>query len=128
MQRIEIVKNKPKPHFIFQEASPSGSLIFETKDLVIGYERPLTSLLNLKMMREDKIALIGANGIGKTTLLKSLIGLLNPIDGEVTLGVLQNIGYYQQEVKEEVTKKLVIKELWDEFPKDSQTQIRTKLA
>ncbi|MDZ7548987.1 ATP-binding cassette domain-containing protein, partial [Clostridium perfringens] len=51
-----------------------------------------------------------------------------PIDGEVTLGVLQNIGYYQQEVKEEVTKKLVIKELWDEFPKDSQTQIRTKLA
>ncbi|MDZ7547991.1 ATP-binding cassette domain-containing protein, partial [Clostridium perfringens] len=84
IQRIEIVKNKPKPHFIFQEASPSGSLIFETKDLVIGYESPLTSLLNLKMMREDKIALIGANGIGKTTLLKSLIGLLNPIDGEVT--------------------------------------------
>lgn len=128
IQRIEILKNKPKPHFIFQEASHSGSLIFETKDLVIGYERPLTSPLNLKMMSEEKIALIGANGIGKTTLLKSLIGLLNPIDGEVTLGDLQNIGYFQQEVKEDVIKKSVIKELWDEFPKDSQTQIRTKLA
>lgn len=128
IQRIEIVKNKPKPHFIFQEASPSGSLIFETKDLVIGYERALTSSLNLKMMRGEKIALVGANGIGKTTLLKSLIGLLKPIDGEVTLGALQHIGYFQQEVKEELTKKSVIKELWDEFPKDSQTQIRTKLA
>lgn len=128
IQRIEIEKNKVKPHFTFKEASPSGSLIFETKDLVIGYERPLTCPLNLTMMKGEKIALIGANGIGKTTLLKSLIGLLAPIEGKVTLGILQHIGYFQQEVKSEITKKSVIKELWDDFPKDTQTQIRTKLA
>lgn len=128
IERIEITKSKPKPHFSFKEAKPSGSVIFETKNLVIGYDKPLTCPLNLKMRKGQKIALIGANGIGKTTLLKSLIGSLNPISGDITLGVLQEIGYYEQEVKLDMSDRYVIDELWDEFPKDNQTQIRTKLA
>lgn len=112
----------------FKEAKPSGSVIFETKNLVIGYDKPLTCPLNLKMRKGQKIAFIGANGIGKTTLLKSLMGILNPISGDVTLGVLQEIGYYEQEVKLDMSDRYVIDELWDEFPKDTQTQIRTKLA
>ena len=128
IQRIEIIKNKPKPHFDFHEGKPSGSLIFETNNLVIGYDKPLTAPLNLTMRKGQKIAIIGANGIGKTTLLKSLMGILKPLEGEVKQGVLQEIGYYEQEIKDNISKKLVINELWDEFPKDNQRQIRGKLA
>lgn len=128
IERIEIAKNKPKPHFSFKEAKPSGNLIFETNKLVIGYDKALTKSLSLKMKRGQKIVLTGANGIGKTTLLKSLMGILKPISGDVTLGVLQEIGYYEQEVKLDMSDRYVIDELWDEFPKDTQTQIRTKLA
>lgn len=128
IDRIEIAKNKPKPHFTFQESKPSGSLIFETNNLVIGYENPLTQPLSLKMKKGQKIVLTGANGIGKTTLLKSLMGLLNPIGGDVNLGVFQELGYYEQEVKMNLSDRHVMDELWDEFPKDTQTQIRTKLA
>ncbi|WP_040213733.1 ABC-F family ATP-binding cassette domain-containing protein [Clostridium polynesiense] len=128
MKRIEIVKSKPKPHFDFIEGKPSGSIIFETKNLIVGYDKPLSKPLNLKMRRGEKIALIGANGIGKTTLLKSIIGILEPFMGEVRLGQFQQIGYFEQEMKEEGKDTSVIQELWNEFPKDNQTQIRTKLA
>lgn len=71
---IELPSEKPKPEFHFKQARTSGKLIFETKELVIGYDEPLSRPLNLRMERGQKIALYGANGIGKTTLLKSLLG------------------------------------------------------
>ena len=75
------------------------SIVMQSKDLVIGYDKPLTRPLNLKMERNDKIAIIGANGIGKTTLLKSLMGIIKPISGLVTLDEHLDIGYYEQEAK-----------------------------
>lgn len=61
------------------------NIIFNASNLIIGYNKPLSKPLNLKMKRGQKIALTGANGIGKTTLIKTLLGLLKPINGEVTL-------------------------------------------
>lgn len=68
-------------------------MIFETNDLVIGYDEPLTKPLNIRMERGERIALTGANGIGKTTLLKSILQLIKPYSGEVHLGDYQHIGY-----------------------------------
>lgn len=79
MDMIELAAEKPKPEFHFKPARTSGKLIFETKDLVIGYDSPLSRPLNLRMERGQKIALYGANGIGKTTLLKSLLGEIQPL-------------------------------------------------
>lgn len=86
MEIIELDKEKPKPEFNFKEARASGKLIFATKDLVIGYGEPLSRPLNLQMERGQKIALVGANGIGKTTLLKSILGINAPVSGSVEEG------------------------------------------
>ena len=78
MEVIELGKEKPKPEFHFKEARAASRWIFTTEDLVIGYNEPLSRPLNLKMERGQKIAFVGANGIGKSTLLKSILGLINP--------------------------------------------------
>ena len=72
MDVIELAAEKPKPEFSFKEGRTTGRIIFETKDLIIGYDEPLSKPLNLSMERGEKVALIGANGIGKTTLLKEV--------------------------------------------------------
>ena len=71
MELIELAHEKPKPEFNFKEARASGRYIFQTKDLVIGYDEPLSKPLNIEMERGEKIVLTGANGIGKSTLLKA---------------------------------------------------------
>lgn len=127
MDRIEITKSNLKPHFNFLESRKSGELIFETKDLVIGYDKALTRKLNLKMARGEKIAIIGANGIGKTTLLKSLMGILDPLEGNINLGIYQHLGYFEQEVINK-SGSLVMQEMWHEFPDLNKTEVRRKLA
>ncbi|WP_459481843.1 ABC-F family ATP-binding cassette domain-containing protein [Clostridium saccharoperbutylacetonicum] len=127
MDIIELSKEKPKPEFVFKTARASGKAIFETKDLVIGYDSPLTKPLNLYMERGQKIALVGANGLGKSTLLKSLLGQIKPISGEVHLGDYQYIGYFEQEDRGNNTNTC-IEEVWQEFPGYTQYQIRAALA
>jgi len=127
MDIIELGHEKPKPEFQFKPARTSGKLIFETKDLVIGYDEPLSQPLNLRMERGQKIALVGANGIGKTTLMRSLLGELKPISGEVERGEYLHMGYFEQEVKSG-NNKTCIEEVWDEFPSFTQYEIRAALA
>ena len=98
MDVIELAAEKPKPEFHFKEARTPGRYIFQTQDLVIGYEEPLSKPLNLEMERGQKIVLTGANGIGKTTLLKSILGLIPPLSGSVTQGDYLSIGYFEQEM------------------------------
>ena len=124
---IELSKDKPKPEFVFKTARAAGKIIFETKDLVIGYDSPLTKPLNLYMERGQKIALVGANGLGKSTLLKSLLGLVKPLSGEVMRGDYQQIGYFEQEDRSG-NNNTCIEEVWEEFPSFTQHQIRTALA
>ena len=80
MEVIELASEKPKPKFEFKTSRAPGRYIFQAEDLVIGYDSPLTGHVNLEMERGQKIAIVGANGIGKTTLLKSLLGIIKPLD------------------------------------------------
>ena len=109
------------------KARASGKMIFETDDLVIGYDEPLTCPLNIRMERGDKIALTGANGIGKTTLLKSILGLIPAYSGKVQLGDYQYIGYFEQEGEKD-NRTTCIEELWKDFPSYTQYEIRSALA
>ena len=127
MERIELAAEKPKPEFNFKQGRTSGKLIFETRDLVIGYDEPLSKPLNLLMERGQKIALIGANGLGKSTLLKSLLGIIKPLSGEVETGEYQQLGYFEQEIKE-ANYNSVINEIWEEFPGYTQYEVRSALA
>ncbi|MCR1971960.1 ABC-F family ATP-binding cassette domain-containing protein [Clostridium cochlearium] len=127
MEIIELPKDKPKPEFNFKQGRTSGKMLFETKDLVIGYNEPLSKPLNLYMERGQKIALVGANGLGKTTLLKSILGEINPISGETTLGDYLSIGYFQQEIKK-ANYNTCIEEVWADFPSFTQYEVRASLA
>ncbi len=127
MDVIELAGEKPKPEFHFKEARTPGRYIFKTKDLVIGYDEPLSSPLNLEMERGEKIILTGANGIGKTTLLKSILGLIPPISGSVEQGDYLSIGYFEQEMDQTVSTSC-IEEIWKEFPGFTQYEVRSALA
>lgn len=127
MDVIELAAERPKPEFNFKEARASGKLIFKTTDLVIGYDEPLSKPLNLRMDRGQKIALTGANGIGKTTLIRSIMGLNKPISGKVEHGEQIFSGYFEQEMKE-ANYNTCIEEVWETFPAYTQYEIRAALA
>ena len=127
MEIIELAKEKPKPEFHFLEARAAGKYIFETHDLVIGYDEPLSRPLNLTMERGEKIVLKGANGIGKTTLLRSILGEVAPLSGSVELGDYLYLGYFEQEMAPGNTTTC-IEEIWKEFPSYTQYQVRAALA
>ena len=127
MDVIELAAEKPKPEFHFKYGRTPGKYIFETKDLVIGYNEPLSRPVTLSMERGNKIALVGANGIGKTTLLKSILGLIPSLKGSCELGENLQIGYFEQEVKGD-NKTTCIDEIWAEFPSYTQYEVRSALA
>ena len=127
MDMIELAAEKPKPEFHFKEGRTTGRIIFEARDLVIGYDEPLSKPLNLTMERKEKVALIGANGIGKTTLLKSILGLIPPLSGEVEQGDYLEIGYFEQEMSGSGDNSC-IDEIWKEFPSYTQYEVRSALA
>lgn len=128
MDVIELAAEKPKPEFTFKTARTPGKMIFETQDLVIGYskDKPLSKPINLRMERGEKIALIGTNGIGKTTFLKSVLGLIDSLSGKASLGDYLCTGYFEQEVKP--SENSCIDEIWETFPGFSQYEVRSALA
>lgn len=128
MEVIELAREKPKPEFNFKEARAAGKVIFETDDLVIGYDKakPLSKPINLRMERGEKIAITGTNGIGKTTFLKSVLGLINPISGKAELGDYLYKGYFEQEIKP--GENTCIQEIWETFPSYTQYEVRSALA
>ncbi len=127
MDVIELAKEKPKPEFKFKEARAAGKYIFQCENLVIGYDEPLSKPLNIYMERGEKVALIGANGIGKTTLLKSILGLIPPVSGKVLLGDYLYKGYFEQEMTG-AKNNTCIEEIWREFPSFTQYEVRSALA
>jgi len=127
MEMIELAPERVKPEFNFKEARAAGRYIFQTEDLVIGYDEPLSTPINLSMERGDKIVFKGANGIGKTTLLKSILGLIPSISGRVTLGDYLYTGYFEQEMSG-AKNNTCIEELWQDFPSYTQYEIRSALA
>ncbi|MEY8461947.1 ABC-F family ATP-binding cassette domain-containing protein [Streptococcus merionis] len=127
MDKIELVQERPKPEFHFLQARTPGRYIFKTENLIIGYDNPLTQPMNLEMQRGQKIAITGSNGIGKTTLLKSLLGLIEPLDGSVERGEFLEIGYFEQEMSGNIDKSC-LDEIWDTFPYMNQAEVRAALA
>ena len=127
MDVIELAAEKPKPEFRFNEARVPGRYIFKTSELVIGYDEPLSVSLNVEMERGEKLVLTGANGIGKTTLLKSILGLIPVLGGSVELGDYLEIGYFEQEMSQDI-ETTCLEELWQEFPAYSQYEARSALA
>ena len=127
MDIIEKIYDKPKPEFNFKVAKTPSKILFETSDLVIGYDEPLSSPLNISMERGSRIVLTGANGIGKTTLLKSILGLIPSISGTVELGENLEIGYFQQEMPADI-ETTCLQEIWNEFPSFTQYEVRSALA
>ena len=127
MDVIELAAEKPKPEFHFKEARVPGRYIFQTKELVIGYDEPLSKPLTVEMERGEKLVLTGANGIGKTTLLKSILGLIPVLRGSVELGDYLEIGYFEQEMSQDIATTC-LEELWQEFPVFTQYEARSALA
>lgn len=126
MEVIELGREKPKPEFKFMEARATGKVVFETEDLVIGYDKPLSKPINLRMERGEKIAITGTNGIGKTTFLKSVLGIIPSVSGKANLGDYLYKGYFEQEMKP--SERTCIEEIWEEFPSFSQYEVRSALA
>ena len=124
---IELAAEKPKPEFHFRTARTSGRFVVTAKELVIGYEEPLSRPLTFAIERGEKIVLTGANGIGKTTLLKSILGLIPSLGGNVELGDYLEIGYFEQEMPKGNTNSC-IQEIWEEFPSYTQYEVRSALA
>lgn len=126
MERIELRAQKPKPEFNFLLGKTPSRVIVEVKDFVIGYEDAISAPMNLTLEKGMKIALTGANGLGKSTLLKSLMELIPSISGTLHHGEHVDFGYFEQETKNE--NLTCIDALWNHYPMWTQYEVRTALA
>lgn len=126
IERLEKPISTMKPSFQFAMARESDPLVFSSSNLSIGYQYPLLRHLDLKLMRGDKIAVTGCNGIGKSTLLKTLMGVIPPISGTIRFGEYLAPVYYEQEVA--AGDLNVIDDIWRAHPKKTMKEIREALA
>lgn len=131
MDRLDRPQGAEKSaHFLFHIDKVSGNVVLQLSDAAIGYSADgiLAQPVDLDIRRQDAIALVGPNGIGKSTLLKSLIGQLPFIRGEVQLGANVSIGYYDQGQADLNSNKTILQELWDEHPTTPELEIRNILG
>lgn len=126
MDIIEKNREKIKPVFRFREARAPGRYVFQTNDLVIGYHQPLTKPLKLTLERGKKVAIKGVNGLGKTTLLKTLLGIIKPVTGVIKLDDYLFPGYFEQE--SDRSGNTALEEIWNEYPGMSNAEVRGALA
>lgn len=127
MEIIEKPKEKPKPTFKFKETKAPSRFLIEAKDLVIGYDTPLTKPMEFWVERGKKIAIRGVNGLGKSTLLKTFLGIIPPISGTIHHGENLAIGYFEQEDSKNNTKT-ALQEIWDMYPSLQNREVRLELA
>ena len=117
MDRLDRPDGKEKSaKFMFDIDKVSGNVVLQVEEAAIGYEETLSEPIDLDIRREDAIALVGPNGIGKSTLLKSLIGQLPFIKGQPHFGTNVTVGYYDQGQADLHGNKTILAELWDEHP------------
>ncbi|TCO67643.1 ABC-F family ATP-binding cassette domain-containing protein [Caldanaerobacter subterraneus] len=132
LEKIEIIEkpminnNSIKLHFDFD--LKSGNDVLTVRNLSLKFDRQIFSNVSFEIKRGEKIALLGPNGVGKTSLLKILAGEIDNFEGEVKFGTNVIIGYYEQEFKSLNPQKTVLDEIWDENPYLTQTEVRTLLA
>ncbi len=130
LDRMEVIdkpREKPKPVFGFREARTPSRFIVQAKDLVLGYDSPLTRPVEFALERGQKVAIRGTNGLGKSTLLKTILGKIDAIAGNVELGDFLQIGYFEQE-DTRGNNNTAIDEVWNEFQSMTNAEVRTALA
>ncbi|EPG1291470.1 TPA_asm: ABC transporter ATP-binding protein [Listeria monocytogenes] len=117
-------------HFGFQFEKQTGKDVLMVDQLSIGYakDKRIASNLTFEMKRQDSLALVGPNGIGKSTLLKTLIRDIPALSGEFHFGAGVKIGYYDQEQAKLASNKTVLMELWDDYPELNEVNVRTTLG
>jgi ATP-binding cassette, subfamily F, member 3 len=121
--------NEKSASFGFDIEKQSGNEVLNINSLSIGYENATVSNdISFKLKRGDSIALVGPNGIGKSTLLKTIMNKLSPLKGDIQYGTNVMIGYYDQQQAELTSNKRVLNELWDEYPLKPEKDIRTVLG
>lgn len=115
--------------FHFDIEKQSGNDVLQVKDATIGYDKdPIIEHVTMRLTRGDSVALVGPNGIGKSTLLKSIVNKLPLLHGDVSFGSNVSVGYYDQEQANLTSSKRVLNELWDEYPLQPEKEIRTILG
>lgn len=129
LDRIEDPRKSDDKQFKaeFSCARQGGKTVVEIDELTVGYDQPLFTW-STNILKGQRIALIGPNGCGKSTFLKTLIGKLEPLSGSFLLGHQIDIGYFDQGNAQLSSNKTVLDELWDDYPMMSQTEIRTVLG
>ena len=128
MDKVELSANddkKFKAHF--KCARKGGKNVLEVKDLSIGYDSSLAQI-DLKVMQAQRIAIIGKNGHGKSTFVKTLMGLVEPLAGEIMFGHQIDTGYFDQQLIEFSQERTVLEEIWNENPDMTMTEVRTLLG
>lgn len=114
-------------HAAFEPAAETGKDVLFVNDLKVGYDKVLATV-NLDIKRGQRLGVIGGNGIGKSTLLKTLVGIIDPIYGEYKYGTNVQIGYFDQQMAEYSSHKQVIDDYWDEYPNLTETEVRNCLG
>ncbi len=114
-------------HASFEPARETGKDVLSVRELQIGYDRVLSEM-SFELKRGQRLGIIGGNGLGKSTLLKTLVGDLPALSGVYSYGVNVEIGYFDQQMAQYSSEKTVIDEFWDEFPTLTQTQVRNCLG
>lgn len=126
MEKITLAGEKTKPSFSFNTARTPGRSVIECKNIVLGYDEPLTKPVSFTIEWGKKIAIKGVNGLGKSTLLKTLLKIIPPVSGEIEHDQFLEIGYFEQE--EEATDKTALQTIWDEYPAMTNAEVRAALA
>ncbi|MFD0619031.1 ABC-F family ATP-binding cassette domain-containing protein [Paenibacillus sp. GCM10027629] len=126
IERIDRPEEAVKPTFQFKESRASGRIVFEGIDFEIGYSHALLPKMSMTIERGEKIAIVGCNGVGKSTLLKTILGKIPAISGKTYLGDYLQPAYFEQEVK--AGNLTPIDDVWDEFPSMNQHEVRAALA
>ncbi len=127
MDMIEKPKEKIKPTFSFKEARTPSKFVVEAEDIVIGYNEPLTKKVSFVVERNKKIAIKGVNGIGKSTLLKTMLGIQKPLEGKIMLGQHVDYGFFEQEDSKK-NRNTALEEIWNTYPQLTNHEVRLELA
>ncbi len=129
MERIKPPKHKQKVRINFTSDRPSGKEVLIAKDLTIGYpDKTMVSDIDFQVNKNDRVAIIGPNGIGKSTLLKTIMRKLEPKDGSIKYGASLDIGYYDQELQSLDPSKTVLDTIWDRHKTMPEKDVRSILA
>lgn len=129
MERIKPPKHKQKVRINFTSERPSGKEVLIAKDLTIGYpDKVMVSDIDFQVNKNDRVAIIGPNGIGKSTLLKTIMKKLKPKDGSIKYGASLDIGYYDQELQSLDPSKTVLDTIWDRHKTMPEKDVRSILA